>query len=508
MALRMLILGAAVTAATALASPSRAANSGDERACADLTALRIPDVTLTEATVIAPDPDWTAPAIHAGRPRDVHVHKRFCRVVGVIEDEIGFELWLPVRGEWNGRLLATGNGGFAGFIRYDGLAMGIARGYASVSTDTGHRETEKNWALGKPRRLENYGHRAQHLLAVNAKKLIAAYYGNPPTRSYFLGCSGGGMQGMNEVQRYPADYDGIVADAAGQSIVGISARWLQSALFAQSDPANSPTAADWGRIAAYQVTLCDAQDGISDGILSRPDLCRAAIGSTPGFSAAKLKIAQSLAGPIRAKDGSILFPAFPPGVAYMPLSEPGQAGEAFAQWLNNDANWDFTQFDARDVPALEASAPGLSFTNPDLTAFARRGGKLITAQGWADPIVPAQSTIDYHERVARFMGAEATDHFFRTFVAPGVTHCGGGAGPDRMTLDPGSQSPVVDTDHDLLEALVRWVEQGQAPDRIIASKLVDGKVAMSRPICVYPKVARYDGHGDSNDAASFKCASP
>jgi feruloyl esterase len=503
-------LAAAVVLAAApllAAAPARA--QAPARACAELTALRIPDVRVVSAELVVPAPRWTAPPIHAGGPQTVTVGVAFCRVTGTIEDEIAFEQWLPLPAAWNGRLLATGNGGFAGFIRYDGLALGVTRGFASVSTDTGHRETETNWSLGHPRRLENYGHRAQHLLAVNAKRILAAFYGRAPDRSYFLGCSGGGMQAMNEVQRYPADYDGVVASAAGQSIVGISARWLQSALYAQRDPANSPTPADWSRIAADAVRRCDAADGLADGILSRPDRCRARIADTPGLSPGKLAVAQALAGPVTGRGGAVLFPGFPPGVAYLPLTEPGRAGEAFAQWLYGDAGWDPAGFDAgRDVPLLEASVPGLSFTNPDLSAFAARGGKLITAHGWADPIVPAQSTIDYRLRVGRFLGEAATDGFFRTFLAPGVLHCGGGDGPDRMTLDPGTPAPVADADHDLLAAIVRWVEEGRAPDRIVASKLDGDRVVMARPVCAWPRVARYLPGRDPARPEAFRCADP
>jgi feruloyl esterase len=442
-------------------------------------------------------------------PELAKVSKPFCRVQGVIEEEINFELWLPLPDAWNGRFFGTGNGGFAGYIRYEELARGLMRGFASVSTDTGHTVTEMHWSLGHAKRLENYGHRAQHLVAVNAKHITEAYYSKPISHSYFMGCSGGGMQAMNEAQRYPADYDGIISGAAGTSIVGISARWLTSALIHESDPAASPTVEDWKKIAAAAVAKCDADDGVKDGIINDPTACKFAISETPGLTRAKLKHAEELYAPILGSDGSLLFDGFTPGVAYMPIDQPGDSGEAFGVWTYQDLNWDPKTFNAaRDVPLAEAVTPGLVTTNPNLEPFARRGGKLIAYQGWTDPIVPAKSTIGYHEMVARFLGREATDQFYRLFVAPGMDHCGGGAGPDSFGGFMRGNPPELDADHDLLSALVQWVEENKAPEKIIASKVTAGQVVMTRPLCPYPQLARYVGHGDVNVAANFVCAQP
>ncbi len=245
---RGLTLAAAASGLAAFTSPAAAATP-----CDRLTALRLPDLRIVRAAEVRPDPVWLAPLAQPPGGYSAPVRKAFCRVEGTIEDEIGFELWLPLAADWNGRMLGAGNGGFAGFIRYEGLARGVNRGFASASTDTGHKISEATWPIGHPRRLENYGHRAQHLLAVNAKAVIAAHYGRPSAKAYFMGCSGGGMQGMNEVQKYPADYDGIVAGAHGRSIVGISARWLASALIARNDPAAHVTAIQWQGIAAAAI---------------------------------------------------------------------------------------------------------------------------------------------------------------------------------------------------------------------------------------------------------------
>jgi feruloyl esterase len=486
-----------------------AATENARLSCETLTTVRIADVRVIRASEVIPDPVWLAPLPTETDRLRAPVRERFCRVEGTIEDEIGFELWLPEVKSWNGRMLGIGNGGFAGFFRYEGLARGVNRGFASVSTDTGHKITELNWPIGHPRRLENLGHRGQHLTAVNAKQIIAAYYGEKPHHNYFTGCSGGGMQAMNEVQRYPADYDGIIAGAHGTSIVGISARWLASALTAQHQPDASLSNAEWRSVANAAIKACDADDGVRDGIINQPQRCRFDVASTPGLSAAKIESARRLLGPVTGREGFVHFPAFDPGVAFAPISSPGRAGEVFAQWGYGDASWDFTQFDAgRDIPLVEAIVPGSSFTNPNLDAFRRRGGKLISYHGWTDQIVPAQSTIDYYQLVERFMGPDKTREFYRLYLPPGVDHCRGGVGADNFGASFGEDLPNQDAEHDMLTAIVEWVEKGRAPERLIATKLENGSVKMTRPLCPHPQVAKYRGRGDTNDAASFVCAKP
>lgn len=500
---------ALILAAAAAATCANAADDATGLACTTLTTMRIPDVRIVRTTEVVPDPVWLAPLPTETDRFRAPVRVRFCRVEGTIEDEIGFELWLPEANAWNGRMLGVGNGGFAGFFRYEGLARGVNRGFASVSTDTGHKITEINWPIGKPRRLENLGHRGQHLTAVNAKKIIAARYGSAPHHNYFTGCSGGGMQAMNEVQRYPSDYDGILAGAHGTSIVGISARWLASALIAQHQPAASLSNAEWRAVAGAAIGQCDADDGVRDGIINQPQRCKFDVASTPGLNAAKVASARKLLGPVTGLAGFVHFPAFDPGVAFAPITSPGRAGEVFAQWGYGDPNWDFLQFDAgRDVPLVEALVPGASFTNPNLDAFRRRGGKLISYHGWTDQIVPAQSTIDYYKLVERFMGAETTREFYRLYLPPGMDHCRGGVGTDNFGATYGDELPNPDARHDMLTAIVEWVENGRAPQALIGTKFANGQPTMTRPLCPYPHVSKYKGRGDTNDAASFTCVKP
>jgi len=506
MSMRRYLIAAGLSLAVATPALAHAATS---YTCENLSALRIPDVRIVKTTRIKPDPVWLAPLAQPPGGYAAPVRKAFCRVEGVIEDEIGFELWLPEPSEWTGRLLGNGNGGFAGFIRYEGLARGINRGMASMSTDTGHKISERNWPIGHPRRLENYGHRAQHLLAVNAKQIVAAYYGRGPDRNYFMGCSGGGMQGMNEVQKYPADYDGILAGAHGRSIVGISARWLTSALIARADPAAHVTAEQWRGIASAAVTACDSKDGVTDGIINDPRSCKFDVGSAPGLTAAQAQTARLLAGPVLGRGGAVLYPGFTPGVAYAPITEPGRPAEVFAQWLYGDPDWDPALFDAgRDVPLAEAAVPGAAPSNPNLTPFFARGGKMISFHGWNDEIVPLQATLDYWEDVGRYMGPAKRDSFYKFYTAAGMDHCRGGAGPDNFGAVPGEEHPAPDSSNDMLMAMIDWVERGIEPGTITAAKLKDGQVTMSRPVCAWPLMVRYKGKGDTSSATSFTCAKP
>ena len=511
--LAMAGLAASAISATAAASDVRqpftfasSSLSPGEVTCAQMTTVRAPDLRVMRATMVTPDPTWTIPHPRAEDPA-ADISTAFCRVEAVVEDEIAFELWLPRPDEWNGRMLGTGNGGFAGFLRYDGLAHGVQRGFASLSTDTGHRIEELNWSIGHPRRLENYGHRGQHLSAVNARILIDAFYGKAPHHAYFMGCSGGGMQAINEVQRYPADYDGVIAGAHGYSIAGISARWLESALIGKEWPGTALTQGDWGTIARAGVAQCDADDGVRDGIIGNPRTCSFRIADTPGLSAAKIASAARILAPLVGKDGRVLFEGFLPGAEFTAIGERGRPGEFFGEWYYRDPDWDASQFDAaRDVPLIEDAVPGAVFSTPHIGAFARRGGKLISYQGWNDGIVPGEATIAYYEGVRDYLGAEATDSFYNLYLAPGVDHCAGGVGADSFGQTFLAPSPEPATpQNDILLAMIRWVEEGVRPGQLTATKVEAGKVAFSRPLCPYPAHPVYTGAGDPTQAENFRC---
>lgn len=438
--------------------------------------------------------------------RTANIDQDFCRIEGIIETEIAFELWLPNRDEWNGRYLGVGNGGEAGWINYTELQRGLGRNFATASTDTGHKSEDTHWALGHPDRVENFGHRAHHLLAVTVKALIAEYYQQAQQYSYFIGCSGGGLQGLNEAQRYPADYDGIITGAAGYSMVPLSARFILSGLLEQQKSAGNLSREQWQQVANDAVQSCDAKDGLADGIVNDPGECQFNIDVLDYLSAAQKERVKTLYGPLIDKQGKQLYPGFYPGIQFIPQArQMNVAGRSFGEWLYQDSQWRVQDFNlGRDVALAEAKLPGLRAANPDLEPFQRLGGKLISYIGWEDPTVPAQANIDYFDSVQSQMGGK-TDDFFRLFMAPGMGHCRGGSGPDQFGQAFAGDAPIVDAEHDVLAAIMRWVEEGIAPNKIVASRIRQGEVDMTRPLCPYPQKAHYLGRGDGKQAQQFEC---
>jgi feruloyl esterase len=475
--------------------------------CTDLLQAQIPDVRIDAAEEIHPAPVWKLSGDAIGALGTAEVRVPFCRVSGVIEREIAFELWLP--DDWNQRFLGVGNGGDAGFINYSSMAYGVSRGFASASSNLGHWRSDPHWALGHPDRLENFEWRAHHLMAVNSKKLVALYYGSPAHHAYYEGCSGGGMGGMNEVQRFPSDYDGVIAGAAGTSMAGISARMVLDKVLTQQDPASELKPADWKRIADTAIQQCDALDSVKDGILINPATCRFDIASTPGLTPAQVRHAKAILGPLVGRDGRTYFPALSPGAAFSGYPEPGPFTPAlsFGDWTYQDPNWNLANFDvARDVSEEEAIVPGVRTWNTDLVPFERLNHKLIAYIGGEDPIVPTQANIDYYDAVVDRLGKPETDSFFRLFVVPGMGHCSGGTGPtDFGQPYLNEELHPQDAEHDVLAAIVAWVEEGRAPSQIIASQSEAGKMIATRPICAYPMLPHFNGKGDVNSAANWSC---
>ena len=443
------------------------------------------------------------------RVRPLDIEQPFCRVQGTIETEIGFELWLPEKARWNGKLLGAGVGGDAGTFNYNDLARGVLRGYAAATTDTGHKASDTNWMLGDPMRLTNFELRGNHLLAEQAKKLVAGYYQSAVVHSYFIGCSGGGRQALKEMQRFPGDYDGIIAGAPGPKTPEMTTRRMWEITLRDSRP-GLMSAADWKLIADAGVKACDAADGVSDGVAEDPRACRFDLatltcraGQTQGcLSSEQVTFARTFYDPMRDNRGRAIDDGLLPGV----LVDSGRsrlAPATFGQAIRRRADWNGEDFDiTKDLAAIDKAMPELRADETDLAAFRGRKGKTIIYQGWMDPAVASKMTIGYYEDVAKRM-SNAPD-VIRLFMAPGMLHCSGGAGPDLFG-GSGSDAPIVDKDHDLLSALEHWVERGQAPDQVVASKVTDGKVVRTRPLCAYPKIAKYKGTGSTDDAASFSC---
>jgi feruloyl esterase len=510
--------------------------------CENLASLKLPQTTITAATTVAAGafvpPTGSSDAFKSLPP--------FCRVQGVIrpssDSDIEFEVWLPLSG-WNGKYLGVGNGGFAGSISYSfgpsitapGMAEALASGYATSSTDTGHkaRATDVDWSLGHPEKVIDFGFRAIHETAEKSKAIIHAFYNNDPEDSYFSSCSNGGRQALMEAQRYPADYNGVIAgDPAYFSSHQEAGRiWNMQAFMANPESYIPPSKLP--AIEAAVLTACDAVDGIKDGIIDNPTkchfdpqklLCKGAESDScltrPQVEALK----KIYAGPRNSK-GEQIFPGMQPGAETGPAGwglwitgpEPGKSLQyafgigSVAMLVYQNPSWDFRSFDFdRDVKLLdEKLGPVRNATNPDLKTFKDRGGKLILYHGWSDPAIAPTATVNYYESVISKMGQKDVTNFVRLYMVPGMQHCGNGPGPNVFGTVP---TPHADPQHSMQAAMERWVREGTAPDAIIATKFkTDGvpasEVVRTRPLCPYPEVAKYKGQGSIDDASNFVCSS-
>jgi feruloyl esterase len=427
-----------------------------------------------------------------------------------------------------------GNGGYAGEpfeapIRLSSRNAALQSGFAVVQTNTGHDagiEPLGTFATNSQKLLD-YAYRAVHVTAMTAKRIIGAYYELQPRRSYFDGCSTGGRQGLMSAQRFPDDFDGILVGAPVLDITGtmVSYVWNQKTLAA------NPITAEQLKIVADAVYgKCDASDGLSDGVIDDPRACRfeprtdvprcgARNNETACLTGSQVDAIQAIydgpksggktigrewpvgseitapAAPFGAGSRSGWIPWFLPG---QPNGRPVQTifSETFLKYMafgKPDPGYDWTTFDfGKDPGRMEGARSILDATNPDLTRFRSRGGKILMYYGWADPALNPLMGVQYYEEVTRRMGATTTD-FFKLYMIPGMFHCGGGVGTSVF---------------DAMTPLVEWVEKGRAPGSIIAGRSVDDRIVRTRPLCSYPQVARYKGTGSVDDAANFACVSP
>jgi len=457
----------------------------------------------------------------------------YCRITGTLAPEIAFEVSLPER--WNGRFYMIGNGGLAGEALDDPGRIAqrnsaLQMGFAFAQTNTGHdarKEPGGTFVLSNPQKAIDYAYRAVHLTAITAKRLTTAYYSRPVTRSYWNSCSNGGRQGLIEAQRYPQDFDGLVVNAPWTDPTGftIAAMWNQKALSA------APlTPAKLALVGQKVMARCDALDGLADGQIDDPRKCDfdahrdvpACPEGTDGgdclTSAQAEAVMKIYSGP--QAGGRTLFPGYMPGSEavvpagfgstapasawlrfIVPLQPDGKAadfdlGENIMRYLVHvppQPGYDYQTFDfERDVHMLDAWARQVNATQTDLSRFRARGGKLLMTYGWADQILQPLMGVHYYEQAVARNGPHTTD-FLRLFMVPGMTHCSGGNGTDRF--DP-------------MTAMIDWVERGQAPEQLRATHVTNNQVVRSRPLCPYPQVARYTGHGSIDEAANFRCAKP
>jgi feruloyl esterase len=420
------------------------------------------------------------------------------------------ELWLPAE-NWNGKFLALGNGAWAGNMSLDAMAAPLRRGYATASNDTGHKGPSASFVLGHPEKLIDFAYRSMHEMTVHSKAIIRAFYGRAPQLSYYQGCSTGGRQGMMEAQRYPEDFDAIIAGAPVYNMVHLNVSQVGLQVEMLKNPDRLVPDGKKAVFANAVVAACDEKDGVKDGIINDPRSCRfdpAVLACKAGDSAdcltaAQVENARSVWSAVKTKSGELVYPGRSPGFeSGWRIPTPGAPLNPLFTDMprfvgRQDANWDPMTFELEKDLALALKNAGYVEANdPDLTKFKARGGKLLLYHGWADPGPAPENTVNYYEAVNKKLGGKQDD-WMRLFLMPGVGHCGGGVGPDQA---------------DFLSALERWREKGDAPAQITATRGA-GRGAgagtpMSRPLCPFPQVPRYKGTGSSNDAANFSCAAP
>jgi pimeloyl-ACP methyl ester carboxylesterase len=428
-----------------------------------------------------------------------------CRVAATLkptsDSDIRIELWMPTA-NWNGKLEAVGNGAWAGSISYRDLATAVTAGWAAVSTDTGHTETTAAFVVGHPEKLIDFAYRAVHEMTLAAKPIVSAYYGKNPARVYFNGCSTGGRQALAEAQRYPNDYDGIVAGAPANYPTHLQGAQVWTAQITNQSDGYIPPA-KYPMVHKAVLEACDALDGVKDRVLEDPRrchfdpqvlLCKGSDAETC-LTAAQVEVARKVyAGP-----GPSLFPGLERGseLGWAMLSGPkplALAAETYQYLVFKDPTWDYLKFDAaRDMATADkVIGPTMNSIDPNLKPFFKHGGKLLVYHGWADPGIPPQNSVNYFTSVEDTVGGRAAaSDSIRLFMVPGMGHCRGGDGTD---------------DFDKIGTLASWVETNKAPDHILAAHKTKGAIDRTRPLCPYPQTAHYKGSGNTDDAANFVCA--
>lgn len=481
--------------------------------CEELTSVSIPGSTITSAQRIAAG----ALSEPGGSPREAQERARlfsslpaFCRVAITsrpsTDSDIRIEVWLPEAG-WNGRLEAVGDGGLAGSIPMTSMAPELAAGYAVAGTNTGHEGGTADFMPAHPEKLVDFAYRSTHEMAVAAKAIVTAFYGNPAHHTYYNACSGGGRHALTSAQRYPADFDGIVAGASSWNQARLDAARIGINLTVNRTADSRIPASKYPMVHEAVLQACDAKDGVRDGVIESPRTCGFDYGSLlcrgpdgPNcLTAAQVESAKVMTSPFvdAATGKTLLEPHLWPGseLQWGTLGGPQPLANSLSRVRHfhlKDPTFEFRLPNvAADIERAAQMDNGLLASNNfDLRPFFSRGGKLLMWHGWSDPQVPAENSVIYFNNVVKTTGTAAADSL-ALFMMPGVLHCGGGVGPDTF---------------DRMTAITKWVESAQKPVRLEASRERDGKVDRTRPLCPYPQIATYAGSGDTNSAASFSCA--
>jgi tannase/feruloyl esterase len=475
--------------------------------CDSLKSLTLRQATIDSAEIVAAGA-FAQPGGRAGRGGNAFADlPAFCRVALTArpsaDSDIKIEIWLPTA-NWNNKYQAVGNGAWNGNIGYAAMADALRRGYAASSTDTGHVGGSASFAIGHPEKAIDFAYRSEHEMVLKSKAVINAFYSSAPKYSYWNGCSAGGRQALKEAQMFPADFDGIIAGSPGADWSGRSAQAVRIAALLENEAARV-TPAHQQVLHNAVVAACDANDGLKDGLISNPASCRfdpkvlaCKNGDAPDcLSAAEVETVRAIYSPIKSGNREIAGLAYGSELNWTNLgwSQSARATglDHYRYLVYNDPEWQVSKFNVDADPSkLEKGESGqIDARNPDLKAFFARGGKLLMYHGWADPqISPLNATAYYDQVIKTSGGASKINASYRLFMAPGMAHCGGGEGPN---------------DFDKVGPLEQWVEQGKAPDQIVASHSKDGKVDRTRPLCPYPQIATYKGSGSIDEAASFVC---
>ena len=482
-------------------------------AVAPIACAALAQMPITNGTVISAEPvqagAFTPPTPANATPfADVPA---FCRVMLKLtptpDSDIKVEVWLPASG-WNRKVQAVGNGGLGGAMPYGPMGAAVRAGYASVGTDTGHVGGNADFVPGHPDKLIDFAYRAIHEMTVTAKTIVTAHYDAKPEKSYFQSCSTGGRQALVEAQRYPEDFDGIVAGDASWDQMRLYAARVALNVYVNREPAAVIPPAKYSMMHNAVLASCDANDGVKDGVIENPAACKFDFASLTCSGAdgadcltkPQVETARAMASPITDHATSVVLH---PG-RYYPGSElgwggvggPVPSGESLEGMTKIvfKPGWDYRTIQGtNDVArAIKADNGLLLADDGNLTRFFSRGGKLLMYHGWADPLVTPDASLIMFKKITDAVGAKANDAL-ALFMVPGMGHCQGGPGTDVF---------------DKVEAIDQLVKSGKKPQSIEASHLTNGAVDRTRPLCAYPATAHYIGSGSTDDAKNFRCQAP
>jgi feruloyl esterase len=477
--------------------------------CESLTGVKLTNAKITSAAVVAAGA--FVPPAGAGRGAGAFANlPAFCRVTATLtptsDSDIKIELWLPQSG-WNGKFEAVGNGGWAGTIPYPAIASAMSTGYAAAGTDTGHTGNNADFAFGHPEKVIDLAHRSIHEMTVQSKVILTEHYGSAAKYSYYNGCSQGGRQGLAAAQLHPADFDGIIAGASAVDQMRMHGARTALNLLVNKTPDSVIPRTKYSFINTAVLTSCDALDGVKDGVIEDPMkckfdyaslLCKAGDGENC-LTKGQVESAKQMTSPLKdPKTGKTLFAGYlVPGseLGWATLGGPEPLGLSISGLRNvvfGDRSWDYHTMEiGSDVDrAAKSFKNEMATTNPNLQKFFDRGGKLFMYHGWSDPQVTPLNSVLYYKDVLEVVGKGSAGKSIALFMVPGMNHCAGG--PGTATFDK-------------MKVIEEWVEKGAAPKRIVASHETNGVVDKTRPLCPYPQVAKYNGSGNTNDAANFSC---